>query len=138
MEQSMMELIMGTVIKLLDRIIPDPMAREAAKLELLKSENRQTLSEMQTQLSAILAEAGSADKWTSRARPSFMYVMYFMLLLCVFGGIVGIWYPQETQMAAKNINALLKALPSDLYTLFGLGYLGYTGARSFDKWRTVK
>jgi hypothetical protein len=131
----MLEIIMGTVIKLLDRIIPDPIAREAAKLELLKSENRQALNEMQSQLSAILAEASSADRWTSRARPSFLYVMYFILLLCVFGGIVGIWYPVETQAAAKNMGVLLKALPEDLYTLFGLGYLGYTGARSFEKWR---
>jgi hypothetical protein len=133
----MFELIMGTVIKLLDRIIPDPAVREAAKLELLKNENQQALNQMQSQLSAILAEAGSADKWTSRARPSFLYVMYFILMLCVFGGVLGIWYPQETQMAAKNINALLKALPEDLYTLFGLGYLGYTGARSFDKWQKI-
>jgi hypothetical protein len=131
----MLEIIMGTVIKLLDRIIPDPIAREAAKLELLKSENRQALNEMQSQLSAILAEASSADRWTSRARPSFLYVMYFILMLCVFGGIVGIWYPVETQAAAKNMGVLLKALPEDLYTLFGLGYLGYTGARSFEKWR---
>jgi len=67
-----------------------------------------------------------------------LYVMYFILLLCVFGGILGIWYPAQTRQAAENINALFRAIPSDLYTLFGLGYLGYTGARSFDKWRDVK
>jgi hypothetical protein len=84
------------------------------------------------------AEAGSADPWTSRARPSFLYLMYVLLLLCVFGGILGIWYPSQTAQAAININALLKALPPDLYTLFGLGYLGYTGARSFEKWQFGK
>src|SRR6185369_15325856 len=127
----MLELIINTVSRLLDKIIPDPQARDAAKLELLKAENQQALSEAQAQLSAILAEAGSNDPWTSRARPSFLYVMYFILLLCVFGGILGIWYPQQTALAAANINAMLKAIPSDLYELFGLGYLGYTGARSF-------
>ena len=134
----MLELIIGSVAKLLDKIIPDPAQRDAAKLELLKAENQQVLTEMQTQLSAILAEANSADPWTSRARPSFLYVMYFMIVSCVLGGIIGIWYPDQTQQAATNINALLKAIPSDLYTLFGLGYLGYTGARSFDKWRSLK
>ena len=134
----MLELIINTVSRLLDKIIPDPQARDAAKLELLKAENQQALSEAQAQLSAILAEAGSNDPWTSRARPSFLYVMYFILLLCVFGGILGIWYPQQTALAAANINAMLKAIPSDLYELFGLGYLGYTGARSFEKWKGKK
>jgi uncharacterized membrane protein YraQ (UPF0718 family) len=134
MEHAMLELIIGSVAKLLDKIIPDPAQRDAAKLELLKAENQQVLTEMQTQLSAILAEANSADPWTSRARPSFLYVMYFMIVSCVLGGIIGIWFPEQTQQAAANINALLKAIPNDLYTLFGLGYLGYTGARSFEKW----
>jgi hypothetical protein len=32
---------------------------------------------------------------------------------------------------------LLNAVPDSLWWLFGAGYLGYTGARSFDKWRGV-
>ncbi len=28
-------------------------------------------------------------------------------------------------------------MPESLWWLFGAGYLGYTGARSFDKWRGV-
>lgn len=120
---------------LIDRLLPDEEARAKAKLELLKNENAQALSEMQVRLSAILAEAQSADPWTSRARPSFLYLMYGILLLCLLGGIFGIWYPAEMQGAAQNVNALFKALPPDLYNLFALGYLGYTGARSFDKWK---
>jgi hypothetical protein len=120
---------------LIDRILPDESARAAAKMELLKAENQQAISEMQASLAGILAEAQSADRWTSRARPSFLYVMYLMLLLCMTGGIIGIWYPAETRMAAENIGALLRALPEDLYNLFAMGYLGYTGARSFEKWK---
>ncbi len=131
----MFEVIIPFIFKLIDRIIPDEPARAAAKLELMKSENQQALSEMQASLSAIIAEGGSADKWTSRARPSFLYVMYAVIVLCFIGGIIGIWYPIQTQQAATNINALLRALPQDLYNLFGMGYLGYAGARSFDKWR---
>jgi hypothetical protein len=131
----MLELAIQTILKLLDRIIPDPATRDAAKLELMKSENQQVISEMQASLSAIVTEGQSADRWTSRARPAFLYVMYVMLLFCLFGGILGIWYPQQIKQAAENVNALFKALPTDLYNLFGLGYLGYAGARSFDKWR---
>ena len=75
--------------RLLDRLIPDPTEREQAKLLLFQAEGQQALAEMQTSLSAILAEAGSADPWTSRARPTFLYVIYGVILLCVIGSIVG-------------------------------------------------
>lgn len=134
----MFETLFPFLFKIIDRILPDESTRQAAKLELVKTENQQALNEIQASLSAILAEANSADPWTSRARPSFLYVMYIVICSCFIGGIIGIWYPAQTVQAATNINALLKAIPSDLYTLFGMGYLGYTGARSFDKWRKIK
>jgi hypothetical protein len=130
----MLQTLFPFLFSLIDRVIPDEKAREAAKLEMMKTENQQAISEMQATLSAILAEAQSADPWTSRARPTFLYIMYMVIGLCVFGGIFGIWHPAETRQAAENINALLRAIPSDLYSLFGIGYLGYSGARSFDKW----
>src|SRR3546814_10654834 len=53
--------------KLIDRLIPDPAQREQAKLALFQAEGQQALQEMQVSLSAILAEANSADPWTSRS-----------------------------------------------------------------------
>jgi predicted Na+-dependent transporter len=138
MEEIMLQMLLPFLFNLVDRIIPDDKARAAAKLELMKTENQQVLSEMQTSLSAIVVEGSSNDVWTSRARPSFLYVMYAVIILCFVGGIIGVWYPDETQNAAKNIHALLNAIPTDLYHLFAMGYLGYTGARSFDKWRGRK
>lgn len=121
--------------RLLDRLIPDPTEREKAKLALLQAEGQLALQEMQVSLSAILAEASSSDPWTSRARPTFLYVIYGMILLCVLGAIVGIWWPAHVSQAAENLNKLLGAVPESLWWLFGVGYLGYTGARSLDKWR---
>jgi len=123
--------------QILDRFVPDPAQREAARLELLKAQQSGEVQRIEQQLSAILAEARSADPWTSRARPTFLYVIYFVILLCVVGGIVGIWWPQETFQAADNIRALLGAIPEALWALFGAGYLGYTGARTLDKWRSA-
>lgn len=131
----MFDTIVGIFGKVLDKIIPDPAQRDAAKLALLQAENQQALQEMQVQMSAIVEEAKSQDPWTSRARPSFLYLMYLILLLCMIGGIIGIWYPAQVNQAASNINVLFKAIPPDLYTLFGLGYLGYTGARSLEKFK---
>ena len=121
--------------RLIDRLIPDPAEREKAKLALLQAEGQQALQEMQVSLSAILAEANSQDPWTSRARPTFLYVIYGVILLSVIGSIIGIWWPAEVFQAAENLSKLLGAVPESLWWLFGAGYLGYTSARSFDQWR---
>jgi hypothetical protein len=123
--------------KLLDRLIPDPQAREQAKLALMQAENQQLLEELRLQLSVILVEAQSPDPWTSRARPTFLYLIYSIIATEVVGSIIGIWFPEQVFQAAKNLKDLLSAIPSDLWWLFGAGYLGYTGARSFEKTRGV-
>jgi len=130
--------IIDAALKIIDKVIPDKEAREKAKLELLKEDNRQVLDEVKTDISAIIAEANSSDKWTSRARPSFLYLMYFCIIMCFVGGIIGIWFPAQIQEAAKNLNSLLNAIPESLWWLFGAGYLGYTGGRTFDKWKQSK
>ncbi len=63
--------------------------------------------------------------------------MYAVILGCLAGGIVGIWWPAHVATASQNVAALLAAIPESLWWLFGAGYLGYTGARSFDKWRSA-
>jgi hypothetical protein len=129
--------LIPAVVNLIDKIIPDPQAREQAKLALLQAENQQALEEMRLQLSAILAEAQSPDPWTSRARPTFLYLIYSIIATEVIGSIIGIWFPDQLFQAAKNLKDLLGAIPSDLWWLFGAGYLGYTGARSFEKAKGV-
>jgi len=127
--------IVGVGLKIIDKVIPDPAQRDAAKLELMKQQQAGALDEMKTSLSAIITEGASADPWTSRARPTFLYIMYGVILLAFSGGIIGIWFPAQVAQAADNIAKLLAAIPDSLWWLFGAGYLGYTGARSFDKWR---
>ena len=78
---SLLEGLIGPVARLIDKIIPDPQARDQAKLELLKLQGSQEMEGIRTQLSAIMAEAQSPDPWTSRARPAFLYVMYALLLV---------------------------------------------------------
>lgn len=130
-------ILADTIGKVLDRVLPDPVARDKARAELARLQQEGALDEARAQLSAILAEAASPDPWTSRARPAFLYVMYAVILGCLAGGIVGIWWPAHVATAAQNVAALLGAIPESLWWLFGAGYLGYTGARSFDKWRGV-
>jgi len=134
---SLIEGLIGPVAKIIDRVIPDPQARDAAKLELLKLEGTQEMEAIRTRLSAILAEAQSADPWTSRARPAFLYVMYALLLWAIPMGLIAAARPEAAEAIAHGMNAYLGGIPEPLYALFGTGYLGYTAARTWGKVKGV-
>lgn len=135
---SIIESLIGPIAGLIDKIIPDPKARDAAKLELLKLEGTQEMEAVRTQLSAIVAEAQSPDPWTSRARPSFLYVMYALLLWAIPMGLIGAVQPDMARGIAAAMNAYLSGIPESLYALFGTGYLGYTAARQWGKIKGVE
>ena len=130
--------LIGPVAKLIDKIIPDPEARDRAKLELIKLEGSQEMEQLKVQLSAIVAEAQSADPWTSRARPSFLYVMYALLLWAIPMGLIAATHPEMAASIAQGMNAYLAGIPEPLYALFGTGYLGYTAARAWGKAKGVE
>lgn len=129
--------IVGAGLKIIDKIIPDPAARDAAKLELLKQQQAGNLEEIKVQLSAIVTEAGSSDPWTSRARPTFLYVIYALILASLPMAIVFTVSPQTAHSLIDGFHAWLTAIPDSYLQLFGVGYLGYTGGRSWEKIRGV-
>jgi Holin of 3TMs, for gene-transfer release len=67
----------------------------------------------------IRAEAQSGDRYTSRARPSYIYVTLWILLGNYF------LFPLIGKQPVT--------FPDALFWLFGSCILGYTGARSWDK-----
>jgi len=67
----------------------------------------------------IRAEAASGDKYTSRARPSVIYVVLAILSANY------VVFPLAGKAALT--------FPDALFWLFGSCVLGYTGARSWDK-----
>ena len=121
------------IASIIDKVIPDKAERDRAKLQLLELQGSQDMQLLQTQLSAIVAEANSHDPWTSRARPSFLYVMYVIILWSVPMGIIGAFDPAASKAIADGMTAYLGSLPEPLYALFGTGYLGYTAARQWGK-----
>ena len=128
-----LEALIGPITSIIDKVIPDKAARDKAKLELLQLQGTQDLAEINARLSAIVAEASSHDPWTSRARPSFLYVMYLLLLWALPMGLLAAFAPQRAMAIAQGMNAYLAGLPEPLYALFGTGYLGYTAARQWGK-----
>ncbi len=131
------DIITGPVLKIIDKVIPDPEARARAKLEIMQLQGSQEMEALRTQLSAIIAEAQAVDPWTSRARPSFLYVMYILLLWALPMGLIAAFRPDIAQNIAAGMNAYLDGIPESLYALFGTGYLGYTAARTWGKFKGV-
>ena len=134
---ALLESLIGPITSLLDKIIPDKEARARAQLELLKLEGSQEMQLIEVQLRAIVAEAQSPDPWTSRARPSFLYVMYALILFAVPMGVIPAFNPETAHAIGEGMTAYLAALPEPLYALFGTGYLGYTAARQWGKVKGV-
>ena len=134
----LLDSLIGPIASIIDKVVPDKAAREKAKLELIKLEGSQEMQQVEARLSAIIAEAQSTDPWTSRARPSFLYVMYAMILWALPMGLIAAFRPEAARDIAAGMNAYLAGLPEPLYALFGTGYLGYTAARQWGKVKGVE
>jgi holin (3TMs family) len=76
-------------------------------------------TELNTASANIRAEMATGDKFTVRARPSYIYWCELIL------GVNFILFPL---LGKTPVN-----FPDALYWLFGTCILGYTGARSWDK-----
>ncbi|KAB7648304.1 3TM-type holin [Polymorphobacter fuscus] len=114
----------------------DPLARSEADAGT-SAVAAAEMAVLQAQMALIMAEAGS-DGWTRRARPSFLYVMYLLLLWSVPMGLTAAVRPDMAAAITRGMTAYLAALPEPLYALFGTGYLGYTAARQWGKIKGVE
>lgn len=96
-------------------------AQELAKIqaELLSKQMDAASAEVEAASANIRADASSGDKFTQRARPSFMYIVELILLY--------------NYLIAPLAGRATLALPDPLFWLFGSAVLGYTGARSWEK-----
>jgi hypothetical protein len=101
-------------------------AKEAHAVELQKLEYelqdklQDAMSrEIEAASANIRAEATNGDKYTSRSRPSFIYVM-LAIFICNY-------------MIFPIIGRPAIAFPEPLFWLFGSCMLGYTGARTWEK-----
>lgn len=139
---AVVDLVNGVGSKLVDRLFPDKItqAAERAKAEFALQELTfdSDIKLYQTQLSAILAEAQSQDPWTSRARPSFMYVIYIMILVSLPMGVLSGFNPDLAAKIANGMKLWLAAIPDSLWALFGAGYLGYVTAKSYDNKKKIE
>lgn len=130
-------LLLGSIFeiggKIIDKLFPDPEQRAKAQLELLKLQQSGELDLVKTQLSAIIAEAQSSDPWTSRARPSFLYVVYVLLLWSIPMGVLTVFNPEAAVNFTAGFKAWMGAIPEPVLALFGTVMTGYVLGRSWEK-----
>jgi hypothetical protein len=124
---------MDLIGKAIDRFVPDPAQAAQAKLAMYQAERAGNLDEVKVSLSAILADSNSSDPWTSRARPSFLYVVYIMLLMGIPMGFVSAYDVNIATAVAAGFKSWLTAIPDSLYILFGTVMTGYGIQRTVEK-----
>ncbi len=122
-----------TINKAIDRIWPDPTEEAAAKVAQLKAETDAQVSLLQAQNAAAIAEASSADPWTSRARPSFLYVMYALILCSIPMGILSAVNPAASNAIADGMGHWLKAIPEEMWSVMFGCFAVYSGGRTIEK-----
>jgi hypothetical protein len=125
--------LIAPLAALLDRVIPDQAERDRAKLALLELQGSQELGMVNARMAGIVAEASSTDHWTSRARPTFLYLMYGIILWALPMGLISAVNPAVASAIANGMTGYLASIPQPLYQLFAAGYLGYTAARQWGK-----
>lgn len=120
--------------ELIQRLIPDKQEQAKAELELMRLDQEGQINELATRMNAITKEAESADPWTSRARPAFLYVFYVVILMLVLvAPFVGIFFPEQMEQFFTNVGRGFDAIPEELWMTFTAGYLGYAGLRTMEK-----
>ncbi len=113
----------------------EPISADKAAELALKVQELETSLE-QARMNVMLAEASSQDKWTSRARPAYMYVFYLIIIsLGVVAPLFGIFFPAQMKVFFDNVAMGFRAIPDIAWEVFCAGYLGYAGFRTLDKWK---
>lgn len=123
--------------RVIDKFWPDKTEAEKVKLQLLQMQQAGEFKELEERMKAIYAEASSADPWTSRARPSFLYVVYILILASLPFSIFYAIRPDIAMQVVAGFKAWLAAIPEPMLALFGSVMVGYTVARSYEKGKGV-
>jgi len=122
-----LDAILGIGGKLIDKLIPDPAAKDAAKLELLKLQQSGELAAMTAQTEINKVEAANSSIFVSGWRPAIGWVC--ALAMCY-------QYLARPFLAAFYPVLAFPGLDENLWQLM-MGMLGLGGLRTFEKVNNV-
>lgn len=132
--------IIAEGLKIINKFVPDPEAKAAAQLELLKikqadrfKELEVALQEQQMQADVNKVEAASDKIFVAGWRP-------FIGWICGVGlGLQVIIFPLvATVTAAMGVSITMPEMPVEVLMVNLTGMLGLAGARSWEKIKGVK
>lgn len=134
---NVLDIIAGPVLKILDKVIPDPQAKAAAQLEILRLNQAGEFKEIDTQLQRDLAQVevnkleAQGDFFRGGWRPAVGWVCVIGLLYTYLGQPLLTW--------VSGIWAFPAPPPLDLGDLIVLlgGMLGLGTLRTAEKFRKV-
>lgn len=118
---------------LIDKLFPDPIQKKEAQAKLLELEQKGEIADIELAFKNIQAEANSDDKFTKRARPSFMYLFYIIILFAIPMGIISAIDQEMAIRISTGLTSWWSAIPDEMWWLFGVGFTGYSAFRSIDK-----
>lgn len=116
--------IISPILSIINKVIPDPAQRDAAKQKLLELQQQGDLQELQEMSKVIVAEAQS-DSWLAKSwRPitmlSFVAILINNYILVPYVNAFGGHIP-------------MLALPPDMWALLQIGLAGYVLSRGIEK-----
>ena len=132
--------IIGLGGKLIDKLIPDPAQKDAAKLKLMELQQTGELAQLnadtqlaQGQLDVDKVEAGSSNAYVASWRPTVGYICcaglgYALVIQPMCVGLIPVFTGHAVSFPTLDTETLLTLL---------LGMLGLGGMRSFEKVKGV-
>ena len=121
----MLNLLIGPVTSLLDKVIPDKDEANRLAHEISTLAEKQAHESMMAQIKVNEAQANHPSIFVAGARPAIMWICALGLFYAVFAHpILDIWF----EMPEINTDVLMPTM---------MGLLGLGGMRSFDKAKGV-
>jgi hypothetical protein len=130
--------IIGMGVKILDKVIPDPAARDAAKIRLIELQQAGDLAALTAQtdlargqLAVNQVEAASSHVFVSGWRPAIGWVCMLGLLYSF------VLQPLFSPICFKLFGTVLEVIDMGQLMTLLLGMLGLGGLRTFEKVKGV-
>jgi len=101
------------------------LAAAQAQREMEIDLDKAYLNDMQNLRKQITVEIQSQDPFVRRARPTFNYIFYIVLIFNY------IFLPIYQLVTGNEVSPVV--LPTELWTVFGVGFIGYGYLRTVEK-----